>query len=556
MAVTHFMDELEVSPVPGENVASVDLWSPRHAKLVLTAIGQAYREWPATRGEITAEHKSFINNAIAELRAQRSHRARSTGTLRANGRRPSVGSLDVEGSRRSRGCGRDLSGRDVQRPIGKSQSPPASKGRPRGSRALLSDQNRNIKGSMRSYQEVLEASGYSQRPKEFESLMRILNSDLRLITPTDPEGIDTAEARNEESFRCPDRYFHLTHDYLVPSLRAWLTRKQKETRRGRAELLLAERSADWALHPTVRSLPSFFEWSSILLFVPQHSRRNPKQHQDVLKAAARYFGIRILIGAVLIGLLSWGAFEWSGANPAATYVHSLATARIVDVPVLIRKLEPYRRWADPRLRKMFDASSPDSPERLRAALALLPVDDRFARDLLTPLTRAEPNEFWVICDALQGVVDRPPIIDRLWKDATDFKQASSARFRAGTALARLSEDSQMPEFVDWKRLAPFLASELVATAEVDPASYDLWLKQLRPIHREMIPEWRKYFETQVVRPFSGIQAPRCCAASSTTEIPSWLNSELTQRRLRFHAFCPNCNRKSRRSLAGCRKLCL
>ena len=28
------------------------------------------------------------------------------------------------------------------------------------------------------------------------------------------------------------KYYQLTHDYLVPSLREWLTRKQKETRRG------------------------------------------------------------------------------------------------------------------------------------------------------------------------------------------------------------------------------------------------------------------------------------------------------------------------------------
>ena len=67
MAVTHFMDQLEVAPVPGENVASVDLWSPRHAELVLTAIGQAYGELPATRAEITTDQKSFIKIAIAEL---------------------------------------------------------------------------------------------------------------------------------------------------------------------------------------------------------------------------------------------------------------------------------------------------------------------------------------------------------------------------------------------------------------------------------------------------------------------------------------------------------
>jgi eukaryotic-like serine/threonine-protein kinase len=501
MAVTHFMDDLEVAPVPGENVASVDLWSPRHAKLVLTAIGQAYRELPAIRAEITDQQKSFISNAIADLthndRIVPVQLALFAQMVKDRPWRPST--LKAVGG--AEGVGETF----LEETFNGPSAIPGYRVHQKAARAVLgalsADHNKNIKGSMRSYQELLEVSGYSQRPKEFESLMRILNSELRLITPTDPEGFDTTEARNEESFRCTDRYFHLTHDYLVPSLRAWLTRKEKETRQGRAKLLLRERAADWALHPTSRSLPSFVEWMSILLFAPQQARRNPKEHQDVLRAAARYFGLRILIGTVLLGLVSWGAFEWSGANPAATYVHSLATARIVDVPVLVRKLDPYRRWADPRLREMFDASSPDSPERLRAALALVPVDDRFAPYLLTRLLRAEPEEFAVICDTLQSVANSPPIINQLWNDATDVKQASRARFRAGAALARLSEGYPMPEFVDWKRVAPFLASELLATAEVDPGNYDLWLLHLRPIHRDMIPELTRIFRDVSRSPF-------------------------------------------------------
>ena len=76
-------------------------------------------------------------------------------------------------------------------------------------------------------------------------MIRILDSEIRLITPTDPEGVQTEDGE-------PDgvgprssgvRFYQLTHDYLVPSLRDWLTRKQRETRRGRAELRLAQRSA-------------------------------------------------------------------------------------------------------------------------------------------------------------------------------------------------------------------------------------------------------------------------------------------------------------------------
>ena len=61
------------------------------------------------------------------------------------------------------------------------------------------------------------------------------------------------------------RYYQLTHDYLVHSLREWLTRKQRETRSGRALLRLEERAALWTAKPENRHLPSVGEWADILL---------------------------------------------------------------------------------------------------------------------------------------------------------------------------------------------------------------------------------------------------------------------------------------------------
>ena len=117
----------------------------------------------------------------------------------------------------------------------------------------------DIKGQMRSEAELREASGYASRPRDFDDLIGILDPELRLITPTDPEGsVGRGAARDR-----PDgqRYYQLTHDYLVHSLRDWLTRKQRETRRGRAELRLAERAAIWDAKPENRHLPSVPEWA-------------------------------------------------------------------------------------------------------------------------------------------------------------------------------------------------------------------------------------------------------------------------------------------------------
>src|SRR5439155_95307 len=99
---------------------------------------------------------------------------------------------------------------------------------------ILPDSGADIKRHMRSQGELLAASGYSKPAREFDELLRILGSELRLITPTDREGSGPEAAEPEASARdtasladasgsASQRYYQLTHDYLVHSLRDWLT---------------------------------------------------------------------------------------------------------------------------------------------------------------------------------------------------------------------------------------------------------------------------------------------------------------------------------------------
>ena len=55
-------------------------------------------------------------------------------------------------------------------------------------KVLLPESGTDIKGNMKSHRALLEASGYCARPKEFDAFLRILDSELRLITPTEPVG--------------------------------------------------------------------------------------------------------------------------------------------------------------------------------------------------------------------------------------------------------------------------------------------------------------------------------------------------------------------------------
>jgi eukaryotic-like serine/threonine-protein kinase len=53
--------------------------------------------------------------------------------------------------------------------------------------ALLPQAGTDIKGHMRSYHDLLTLSGYAARPHQFLDLLHILDSEVRLITPTAPE---------------------------------------------------------------------------------------------------------------------------------------------------------------------------------------------------------------------------------------------------------------------------------------------------------------------------------------------------------------------------------
>src|SRR5207253_5314941 len=134
--------------------------------------------------------------------------------------------------------------------------------------------------------------------RDFADLIHILDSELRLITPTDPEGSGEGHSTGSPG----GRHYQLTHDYLVPSLREWLTRKQKETRRGRAELRLAERAALWNARPEDRHLPSVLEWANIRLLTQKPDWTNPQRR--MMSRAGRVHGLRMLGLTILIVLVT------------------------------------------------------------------------------------------------------------------------------------------------------------------------------------------------------------------------------------------------------------
>jgi eukaryotic-like serine/threonine-protein kinase len=325
----------------------------------------------------------------------------------------------------------------------------------------------------RSLQELLEASGYASRPKDFAELLRILDGELRLITPTDPEGKGDAGSATAEG---SGQYYQLTHDYLVPSLRDWLTRKQKETRRGRAELLLADRAAVWNGRPENRQLPSLVQWLRIRWLVPAKNWTMPQR--TMMRRASRYHSVRGLTLAGLLALLTWSGYEGYGRLEARALRDRLLNANTADVPAVVADMTPYRRWLDPLLRDSYGRAEADGDARkqLHASLAFLPDDAAQTDYLLNRLLAGEPNEVPVIRDALAPHRDR--LLDRLWAVAqTPEKGREAHRLRAAAALARYD-----PDAAQWAKVRDVVAADLVKV----PAVYlSAWLDALRPVRQQL-----------------------------------------------------------------------
>ena len=334
---------------------------------------------------------------------------------------------------------------------------------------------------MRSHAELLEASGYGNRPKDFDDLIRILDSEIRLITPTDPEGKD-ADDDSITRTKSGQKYFQLTHDYLVHSLRDWLTRKQKETRKGRAELKLFDTSVTWNAKPENRFLPSWWENLNIRLLTDKKKWTEPQR--KMMGKARRVHGIRsILVLVAMVVVVLGGITIRNTANErqrdaeATRLVEGLLQADTSQVKAIIENLTGYREYAKDDLQKAFAESPDDSNTKLHAALAMLPEDQSVLPFLKERLLTVSPAQFQFVRDLLSGRKDE--LVAGYWEIATDSSQAPARRFQAACAVASFDSDNEHWQEANFAR---FVAGHLVG---VLPSELLPWRNALRPVKKHL-----------------------------------------------------------------------
>jgi formylglycine-generating enzyme required for sulfatase activity len=271
------------------------------------------------------------------------------------------------------------------------------------------------------------------------------------------------------------RCYQLTHDYLVPSLREWLTRKQQETRRGRAELRLAERAAAWHTKPDNRHLPAWWEWTNIRLFTSNRSWTHVQRR--MMRKAGRYHALRGLVIAVFLTLAGWGFYEGHGTLQAHALKDRLLDADTAEVPAIVMDMAPYRRWLDPLLRDAYEEAGNDPRKQLHASLALLPVDAGQKDYLYARLLDADPRDVAVLRDFLGP--HKHEFLNKLWAVALKPpKGQEQQRLRAACALAAYDLTGK-----SWENVQDQVANDFVAV----PVVYvERWMKALWPVRAKLL----------------------------------------------------------------------
>jgi formylglycine-generating enzyme required for sulfatase activity len=434
-ATDRFFEQVKIDMVQGYNFRLVDLFDQDHAKRVLQLFGFAYNRLPANPEELSKEQLRFIQGAIDGL-----HKNGFVVPIRLSlfadlmkGRPWTEASLNELG-----GIG-GVGVRFLEETFNSDTSVPRYRAIQEPARAvlqaLLPDQGTNLKGKMRSSSELASTCELQDEPERFNRVLDVLGHELHLISATE-KILDTKKGSSADVER-REGYYQLTHDFMVTPLRDWLTQERRKSWRGRAEVTLEERTAQWVSAKRRRDLPVLSEFLITIAGVPR-SKWTSQQRQLLYKAARHHVSILSLI-FIVIAVVGWGMWIANAPLRARLLVQAILAARPDELERLIENdLAPYHRWADPILKEVVADNNAEPGKKLRASLALVSSDSSQLNYLSQRLLDCNVDEYPVIRKILAPY--HRSIEPQLW-DSFRAAPSDKARFYAGMALALYDPES-------------------------------------------------------------------------------------------------------------------
>lgn len=499
LATSRFLQHLEVPLVENHNALLVDLLDKPHATYVLTLYGQAYGRLPMDVADFKPNQKEFLKLAVeglaqdgrvicvrlALLADMLKAKPWIPATFHEAGGVVGVGSNFLEETF----CGKNA---PAQHRFHQQAARNVLK-------CLMPIDAKNIKGREHSIVELRQASGYSDR-HAFDSLLAMLDGELRLITPVASEanfdshggkesgGID--ELTQLRDMQDDSLRYQLTHDFLVPAIRDWLARKSRETLKGRAELKLVERSEAWQATRESKQLPSALEWCRIRLLT------RPKAWSGIQAETMRRArtvhavraGLLVIAMSVIVGI-GWAVAQWEVAQVQKSTRRESSLASLQNVPVdeLISEIERNRTIypeVEKTLRSWTSDSEKDPEKRLRAYLALSTFED--IDFLYNGMFATDPSRLPTFFQMLKR--NASEVIRRLKEE--DPTQLNPSRFlHVCGALANFdpAELALHEEF----------SSRVIGALEtIDKETLDDWLVVLRPVSSKILNHLRVAIEKE------------------------------------------------------------
>lgn len=491
LPISRLMSLLEVSIVDGENAMLIDSFDEAHAKDVLCELGRSMSCLPVAESEMTDSQHRFLDRAIKELGLDgRLFPVRLVIFAELVRKQPwNAATLDRLGG--AEGVGVSYLDHAVGR-----DSTAARQVHSEAARNVLSELlpiHGDIKKSSVRRDRLLEVSGYAQSPRDFDSLIKLLNGELRLLTPVLPnESGDPFDSRDSQSGVHQVAAYRLTHDFLVPSIRQWLERDLRGQRGGRQQLMLQEQAAMWADRKSARYLPSVTEYLLIRFYT--RSRQWTREQTEMMQAAGQRIGrqvMAVLSVCVFLGLvvaLVLRTRHRRGQVIEAQRLYGMIQkVKVDDVPAILDQLQPLSDHSFEPAFETFRDEQQSVQIRLRAGLACLRTDPRPLQQIVVWLTdeQVRPRDVAVVSGELQ--LYRDSAVALLQARLGDDRLDPDSRLRLAAVLSQLAGEN--PKLTSMR-------GELVDTlVQHSYSDGEIWLRLLQPIGNSLLaPLQQEYTE--------------------------------------------------------------
>ena len=397
LQATVFLKKLEIAIHSGVNAMGLGPFEAPHARHVLAAFGRAYSALPEREDDLDAAQRAFLDDAVAGLRTASGvipvHLALFCEMMKD-------GDWDSDALKQSGGID-GVGVAFLEKHFSPNHLNPERRSHEEAAASvlarLLPPATKQIKTAIVDEDGLRDASGYRDAPEHFDRLVAILEGELRLI-----KNVSRGVAAPDDAAGGP-RQYQLVHDYLIVPIRLWLRRRRAETAAGRATALLEERTQQWRIGQQDRFLPSLLEWARIRAFT--RPSRWAQSEAELMRRAARRHGLRLVaLGVAALLLLATLARldEDRNRSEARSRVGDVLAADPGQLPDAIRRLDGYRRWADPELTARIAQGGGRKGEILRARVALLGRDPQQVRPIAEQLFGGSLDEYVVARDALKA----------------------------------------------------------------------------------------------------------------------------------------------------------